>query len=1028
MKKQIILGLTLGTSLLLAPAVLASENSVSDAVDTSATVATLVNEEKSVEKEIAEGSEKSSDSVIEKTKTDVDTLTSKETAENKIAIVDTQATQETKELFSYLKELNTKKEILFGQQHALDEGVTLTEEGSRVASEQSDVKNAVGDYPAVFGWDTLSLDGHEKPGIAGDIQKSIQNLSESMKKAHDLGGILTLSTHPYNFVTGGNFNDTSGDVVSEILPGGTANEKFTAWLDNIATLAHSLKTADNQSIPFIFRPFHEQTGSWFWWGESTTNPEQYKALYRYTVEYLRDKKGVHNILYAYSPGAGNDRYLGTYPGDAYVDIFGIDSYDNKENAGSEAYISSLLKDLNKIVSLAESKGKIAALTEFGYSAQGLKEKGNTLDWYTRIFKAIKGDSEASKIAYMMTWANFNTVNNLYTPYKDINGNLGGNHELLKDFQDFYKDNHTLFRNEVGKIYGTNKTIPVNERTSQRYLIRPADHSLIESRKSTIVTKALSEDSRVTYVFAGEERELSKVGDYFQEELQISDSMDKKAHTLTLKYYNKDDLVETQSYTLFVNTKKVQPSPYLVDDFENYLGEDSLLEKAYSSNGDPISLSLQPAAEQGKYKMRYDYTIANNGYAGRQLSFDKNWEDRNALTFEMKTEAHPKQHLTVQVQIGGVSFEKDIDLSQAIDGKVTIPFSEFKPAGWESHQNAQITKERLKKVTQFAFYVGGEKGVGSIEFDTIQAIKDSQLPPVPDKESEKEYQPLTYTFEGDSLDWQGTDIQVKEKQLVAQLNAESGEKTEVKLTKGQDLSSYDWYVARVKTTVPVSAKLYLKVGDSWQWVNSEPQKVTDELIELRFDISGIKNRDSVKEIGIEFTGQSQQKQAGFASIELVTFVKNLSELTQEQKPTEDHDIPSPTENNQSNIGEGKENEENKVEKPDASISPLEIDNTQIKGKENSIETNDLNKSEQKRNLSNKVEKPDASISPLDVDKIQIKEKENSVETKDSNKPEQKINLPNTGEKKRDGLFELGSIFLIVLTFLVARMKRLTSGKM
>ena len=547
---------------------------------------------------------------------------------------------------------------------------------------------------------------------------------------------------------------------------------------------------------------------------------------------------------------------------------------------------------------------------------------------------------------------------------------------MKDFQDFYKDNNTLFRNEVGKIYGTNKTIPVSERKGQRYLIRPADHSLVGSRKSTIVTKGLPEDSRVTYVFAGEERELSKVGDYFQGKLQISDSMDNKAHTLTLRYYNENDLVETQSYTLFVNTKKTQLSSYLVDDFENYLGEDSLLEKAYSSNGDPISLSLQAAAEQGKYKMRYDYTIANNGYAGRQLSFDKNWEDRNALTFEMKTVAHPKQHLTVQVQIGGVSFEKDIDLSQAINGKVIIPFSEFKPAGWESHQEARITRERLKKVTQFAFYVGGEKGVGSIEFDTIQAIKDPQLPAVPDKEGEKKYQSLTFTFKGDSLDWQGPDIHVKEKQLVAQ----------VKLTKGQDLSSYDWYVARVKTTVPVSAKLFLKVGDSWQWVNSEAQKVSDELTELRFDISGIKNRDSVKEIGIEFTGQSQQKQTGFVSIKLVSFVKNLSELTQEQKPTEDHDTASPTENNQSNMGGGKENEENKVENPDASISPL------------------------------------------GVDKTQIKEEGNRVETKDSNKPEQKRNLPNTGEKKRNGLFELGSIFLIVLTFLVARMKRLTSGEM
>ena len=201
-----------------------------------------------------------------------------------------------------------------------------------------------------------------------------------------------------------------------------------------------------------------------------------------------------------------------------------------------------------------------------------------------------------------------------------------------------------------------------------------------------------------------------------------------------------------------------------------------------------------------------------------------------------------------------------------------------------------------------------------------------------------------------------------------------------------MSSYDWYVARVKTTVPVSAKLFLKVGDSWQWVNSEAQKVSDELTELRFDISGIKNRDSVKEIGIEFTGQSQQKQTGFVSIEMVSFVKNLSELTQEQKPTEGHDTTPPTESNQSIIGGGKENE------------------------------------------GNKVESHDVSISSLDIDKTKIKEEGNSVETKGSNKPEQKRNLPNTGEKKRNGLFGLGSIFLIVLTFLVARMKRLTSGKM
>nr|WGD85205.1 hypothetical protein P5621_11095 [Bacillus subtilis] len=75
------------------------------------------------------------------------------------------------------------------------------------------MKNSVGDYPALFGWDTLSLDGYEKPGSREQsAAENRANLIKSMKTAHELGGILTLSTHPHNFVTGGDFYDTSGTV------------------------------------------------------------------------------------------------------------------------------------------------------------------------------------------------------------------------------------------------------------------------------------------------------------------------------------------------------------------------------------------------------------------------------------------------------------------------------------------------------------------------------------------------------------------------------------------------------------------------------------------------------------------------------------------------------------------------------------------------------------------------------------------------------------------------------------------------
>ena len=252
MKKQLVLSATVGGIFLFAPVVLAAEEQNAPTVE-EVTGSNQVSSETSTLSEVAtsQGTPTVTASSSENTATG-------QTSETRLlAMTDDQASQETKELYAYLKDLNKKKDILFGQQHALDEGVTLTSEGSRVGSTDSDVKNAVGDYPAVFGWDTLSLDGYEKPGVSGDPKQSIANLTHSMKTAHQLGGIITMSTHPHNFVSGGDFNDTSGNVVQEILPGGSKNNQFNQWLDRIAELAHNLKTDEGKTIPVIFRPFHE---------------------------------------------------------------------------------------------------------------------------------------------------------------------------------------------------------------------------------------------------------------------------------------------------------------------------------------------------------------------------------------------------------------------------------------------------------------------------------------------------------------------------------------------------------------------------------------------------------------------------------------------------------------------------------------------------------------------------------------------------------------------------------------------------
>ncbi|MDI3476860.1 MAG: mannan endo,4-beta-mannosidase [Thermoanaerobacterium sp.] len=485
----------------------------------------------------------------------------------KINLVDPNATAETKELFVYLNDIRGKK-VLFGHQHDIDEGITITSGSDEL---QSDVKNDVGDFPAVFGWDTLSLEGKEKPGVPNDPVKSRENLIASVKKIHEMGGIFTLSAHMPNFVTGGSFYDVSGDVVEKILPGGEYNSKFNEFLDNIALFANNLKDDNGNLIPILFRPFHEQNGGWFWWGAKTTTPSQYIELYRYTVEYLRDKKGVHNILYVYSPNGpfngSEENYLATYPGDNYVDVLGMDQYDNIDNPGTAQFLSGLVNDLSMISKLADSKGKIATLSEFGL---GLKVTGNgDLSWFTDVLDAIKSNSNARRIAYMLTWANFGTNGNLFVPYKNAQ-NLG-DHELLPDFIKFYQDPYTAFLND---IKGVNLTtdIVVNPGKPFMHIVTPTDNSEITTNTTRIRVRILNDtpnksQTKVVYKVNDSNEEIPMTLDqdgYYSQDWSPSYQDNGKTAKITVIAYNGDSIEFEQSVNVFVKVPEILVKDYTFD--------------------------------------------------------------------------------------------------------------------------------------------------------------------------------------------------------------------------------------------------------------------------------------------------------------------------------------------------------------------------------------------------------------------------------------------------------------------------------
>ncbi|CAM5613243.1 hypothetical protein SGLAM104S_02782 [Streptomyces glaucescens] len=275
-------------------------------------------------------------------------------------------------------------------------------------------------------------------------------------------GINTLSAHMPNFVTGKNFYDTSGRVVSQILPGGTKHAQFNAFLDRIAKAVKGARRPDGTLIPVIFRPFHENNGGWFWWGAGHTTSAEYIEIFRYTVEYLRDTKGVRNLLYSYSPNSsfGGDPtgYLKTYPGDGYVDVLGYDAYDN--SAGSDAWLQGLVKDLAMVARLAEEKGKVPAYTEFGESG----EEGRNPQWFTKLLGAIKADPLARRMTYMQTWANFGGSTRSYVPTPG--------HALHADFVRYAQDPYTVFAGDLRGVYAARTTAVRN--APFMHLVTPTD--------------------------------------------------------------------------------------------------------------------------------------------------------------------------------------------------------------------------------------------------------------------------------------------------------------------------------------------------------------------------------------------------------------------------------------------------------------------------------------------------------------------------------------------------------------------------
>lgn len=682
-----------------------------------------------------------------------------------INLVDKDASGNVKVIYSYLEAVGKSESVIFGHQND-----TWHKAGSKNLS-NSDSKDVFGSISGVVGIDTLSLTGDEYsarrynkeigdtkfPETAeGNVLAAAALTNKNIKE----GAIITLSAHMPNFSSvkeDDNYNEDmdptyaqydfsgystdklDGDVMNEILPGGLYNKQYRAYLDMVAVYAN------NVDGTILFRPFHENTNNYYWWGSAFCDKQTYQNVWQYTVEYLRDEKDVHNFLYVYSAGSRMKdvaEYEESYPGDAYVDIVGFDMYNQSPQEDNEKkWFVQFGNQLALVQQVATAHNKLLAVTETGITnnREGndiqtalLKQGNKHLEWYQVMLDTVS----KSNASFFLVWTNLAENNGFYTPFvKFINedGTLHG-HEMLDQFIAFGNDGRSIFaENQKDLLEGMEDKITVEASfaltSASGYITSPVAGRRILKPVTICASVVGLEESESIFLRCNGNSvididDVNLDGKICTAQLTetILEQMGKSEGTIEL-------CVDNQGITQILNTIRVIfniPEPdenqYEIDEFEKYAGTDLLLRRKWEVNygaGCNSTVSLTNADGNycsGEYGLKFEYDVNEEGYAGATISKNIDWTECNALQFWTIPDGK-NQKVVVQITADGKVYE--VNLNEYIEYAdkaepifVTIPFQEFVSLD-ETKEKGGLVENR-GKIEAFGIGVNAIAGSDAID--------------------------------------------------------------------------------------------------------------------------------------------------------------------------------------------------------------------------------------------------------------------------------------------------------------------------
>lgn len=254
-------------------------------------------------------------------------------------LINPNASERAKRLMSYLAD--SYGEVILTGQYS-DDGL--------FAGEAAIIFMETGKRPAVLGLDLMDLTPSRV--ARGTSTRAIEHAIT----ADEHGAIVTFCWHwntPEKYITGTwykAFYTEATDIDLAKIMSGADPEGYELLIGDIDAISEQLKILRDADIPVLWRPLHEASGGWFWWGASGSEP--YIELWRLMYERMTFEHELNNLIWLW-----NGQHADWYPGDEYVDIIGEDIYAGEHNYVSQ--ISKFIEAVNytnppKIVVLSEN--------------------------------------------------------------------------------------------------------------------------------------------------------------------------------------------------------------------------------------------------------------------------------------------------------------------------------------------------------------------------------------------------------------------------------------------------------------------------------------------------------------------------------------------------------------------------------------------------------------------------------------------------------------------------------------------------